>query len=140
MTEASSGAPSGPRKDRPLSPHLQVWRWHLTMAGSILHRASLIVLYFGALIVVGFLLSLALGEPAYQAYRGVLGSVIAKLLMFGLTVALFYNMASAVRHLFWDIGKGFNPKTGDLMVAASIAFAIVAALVVWFIAFETGAL
>ncbi|MFY8141573.1 MAG: succinate dehydrogenase, cytochrome b556 subunit, partial [Caulobacter sp.] len=80
MTEASPGV-----RERPLSPHLQVWRWHVTMAGSILHRGSLIALYVGALILVGWLLSLASGPDAWATYMGLLGSPLGKLVLLGLT-------------------------------------------------------
>lgn len=135
MTEATPGV-----RERPLSPHLQVWRWHVTMAGSIAHRASLMALYVGALILVGWLLALANGPEAYAAYKGLLGSPLGKLVLFGLTFALFFNLSSAVRHMIWDVGKGFRPKFADTLTIASFVFAAVATLAVWLIAASTGAL
>ena len=135
MTEATPGV-----RERPLSPHLQVWRWHATMAASILHRGSLIGLYVGALILVGWLLSLAAGPDAYATYKGLLGSPLGKLVLFGLTYALFFNMASMVRHMIWDVGKGFQPKVADTLTIASFVFAAVATVAVWLIAASTGAL
>ncbi|PVM84364.1 succinate dehydrogenase, cytochrome b556 subunit [Caulobacter endophyticus] len=135
MTETSRGLP-----ERPLSPHLQVWRWHITMACSILHRASLFALYVGVLLLAGWALALASGPEHYACYTGVLGSLLGKLVLFGITVAVFYNVAYIVRQSFWDLGKGFNPKTADATGLAVIAFAIVAAVVTWIIAFATGAI
>lgn len=135
MTETSRGLP-----ERPLSPHLQVWRWHITMACSILHRASLFALYVGVLLLAGWALALASGPDHYACYAGALGSPLGKLVLFGLTVAVFYNVAYIVRQSFWDLGKGFNPKTADATGVAVIAFSIVAAVVVWVIAAATGAL
>ncbi|MFA7263147.1 MAG: succinate dehydrogenase, cytochrome b556 subunit [Caulobacter sp.] len=135
MTEASSGV-----RERPLSPHLQVWRWHVTMLGSILHRACLIGLYVGALILAGWALALASGEEVYAAYVGLLGSALGKLVLLGLTFALFFTVASNLRHLMWDTGRGFAPKTADMITIAGIAFALVATAVVWVIAGQTGAL
>lgn len=135
MTEATPGV-----RERPLSPHLQVWRWHATMAGSILHRGSLIGLYVGALILVGWLLALAAGPDAYATYKGLLGSPLGRLVLFGLTYALFFNMASMVRHMIWDVGKGFQPKVADTLTIASFVFAAVATVAVWLIAASTGAL
>ncbi|MDP1630186.1 MAG: succinate dehydrogenase, cytochrome b556 subunit [Caulobacter sp.] len=135
MTEASSGV-----RERPLSPHLQVWRWHVTMLGSILHRACLVGLYVGALILVGWAVALASGHDAYLAYSGILASPIGKLVLFGLTFALFFTVASNVRHLMWDTGRGFTPKIADMITIAGIAFALVATIVVWVIAGQTGAL
>jgi succinate dehydrogenase / fumarate reductase cytochrome b subunit len=135
MTEAP------PRiRERPLSPHLQVWRWHVTMAGSILHRACLIGLYVGALVLVGWLLALAAGPDAYAAYKGLLGSALGKLVLLGLTFALFFNLSSMVRHMIWDTGKGFVPKFADTMTIASFVFSVVATAAVWMIAASTGAL
>ncbi len=135
MTEATPGV-----RERPLSPHLQVWRWHVTMAGSIIHRASLVGLYVGALILVGWLLALAAGPDAYAAWKGLLGSPLGKLVLFGLTFALFFNLSSMVRHMIWDVGKGFRPKFADTMTIASFVFAGVATVAVWLIAASTGAL
>ena len=135
MTETSRGLPARPR-----SPHLQVWRWHITMACSILHRASLFALYVGVLLLAGWALALASGPYHYACYTGVLGSVLGKLVLFGITVAVFYNVAYIVRQSFWDLGKGFDPKTANMTGVVVIAFAIVAAVVTWIIAFATGAI
>ena len=135
MTETSPGPAA-----QPLSPHLQVWRWHVTMLCSILHRATGIALYVGALILAGWVLSLASGPAAYEHYRLLLGSPLGKLVLFGLTVSVFYHLAAGVRHLFWDVGLGFNPKLADQTGAAAIAFGVVASIVVWILAALMGAL
>lgn len=135
MTDTSGGLP-----DRPLSPHLQVWRWHITMACSILHRATVFALYVGVLLLAGWALALASGPEAYACYTGLLGSFLGKLVLFGLTVAVLYNIAYTVRQTVWDAGKGFTPKVADMSGACAIAFAVVGAVVVWVIAAQTGAL
>jgi len=135
MTDTSGGLP-----ERPLSPHLQVWRWHITMTCSILHRACVMALYVGVLLLAGWALSLASGPEAYAGYTGLLGSFLGKLVLFGLTVAVLYNIAYAVRQSFWDAGAGFTPKVADMSGACAIAFAVVGAIVVWVIAAQTGAL
>jgi succinate dehydrogenase / fumarate reductase cytochrome b subunit len=134
MTDSSPGAAA-----RPLSPHLQVWRWHVTMLCSILHRATGMALYAGALILAGWAMALASGPEAYLTYKALLGSLIGKLVLFGLTVSIFYHLASGVRHLVMDAGKGFQPRTADMTGAASIAFAVVASIAVWAIAHLMGA-
>jgi succinate dehydrogenase / fumarate reductase cytochrome b subunit len=135
MTDSSPGSAA-----RPLSPHLQVWRWHVTMACSILHRATGVALYAGALILAGWAVSLASGPEAYGACKAVLGSPLGKLVLFGLTVSIFYHLASGLRHLVFDVGHGFRPKTADMSGAAAIAFGVVAAIAVWVIAGMMGAL
>jgi succinate dehydrogenase / fumarate reductase cytochrome b subunit len=124
--------------NRPMSPHLQVWRWHVTMATSILHRATGIALYGGALIVAGWAMALATGPDAFDAYKGLLGSPIGLLVLFGLTVSLFYHLANGIRHLFWDTGRGLDPKTADMSGWAAIVFGVVAAVLIWIIAFLPG--
>ncbi len=135
MTQSPSGADA-----RPLSPHLQVWRWHITMFCSIATRATGVALYVGALILAGWALALAAGPGPYMAYKAALGSPLGKLVLFGLTVSIFYHLAAGVRHLVFDAGKGFAPRTADLTGAASIAFGIAAAVAVWILAGLMGAL
>lgn len=125
---------------RPLSPHVQVWRWHITMACSILHRATGVALYGGALILAGWAVALAMGPAPYEAYKALLGSPLGKVALFGLTVSIFYHLAAGVRHLVWDVGYGFDPKTADMTGVAAIAFGLVASVAVWVIAAFMGAL
>lgn len=131
--------PRGPL-DRPTSPHLQVWRWHVTMTCSILTRATGVALYAGALILAGWAVSMASGADAYAQYKALLGSIPGKVVLFGLTVSIFYHLAAGVRHLFWDSGYGFHPKTADMTGMMAIAFGIAAAIAVWVIAAQMGAL
>ena len=133
MSDAKAQA-RGPQ-DRPMSPHLQVWRWHVTMATSILHRATGMALYVGALVVAGWVVALASGPEAFDAYRTLLGSPLGLVVLFGLTVSFLYHLANGVRHLVWDAGMGFEPKTADMTGWAAIAFGVVAAVLIWIIAF-----
>ncbi|QUD86828.1 succinate dehydrogenase, cytochrome b556 subunit [Phenylobacterium montanum] len=125
---------------RPLSPHVQVWRWHITMAGSILHRATGVALYGGALILAGWAACLASGPAAFGTCKVILGSIPGKLVLFGLTFSIFYHLANGIRHLVWDAGKGFDPKFADATAAGAIAFAAVISVFVWGIAAWMGAL
>ncbi len=135
MTDANRGP-----RERPLSPHLTVWRWHITMLTSILHRASGMALYGGALIAAGWAVSLASGPDVYACYMGLLGSILGKVVLFGLTLALFYHLANGVRHLIWDTGHGLDIKSANASAWAAIAFAIAATVAVWVLAAMTGAL
>ena len=137
--EASASATRTPA-ERPLSPHLQVWRWHVTMLASILHRVSGVALYVGAFVVAGWTVALASGPDAYGDYMGLLGSPFGLLLMLGLTAALFYHLANGLRHLTWDAGRGLNPKLADMTGIAVIVFTVLATAATWFIVWQAGAL
>ena len=136
MTDASKA----PRREPPLSPHLQVWRWHITMATSILHRATGVALYVGALIAAAWAVSLLRGPQAYGQFKALLGSPLGKVVMFGLTLSLFFHLANGLRHLTWDAGRGLGVKTANATAVVAFAFALAATAAVWWIAAMTGAL
>ena len=123
---------------RPLSPHLQVWRWHVTMLASILVRVSGGALSVGALFVVAWLAALAFGPDAYATFTAWMGSPLGLLVWIGLTAALAYHFAGGVRHLIWDAGEGLTPKSANLLSTASIAFAVVVTVAFWAGLFMTG--
>ena len=135
MTEASPGLPP-----RPLSPFTTVWRWHVTMFASIAHRVTGVGLYLGALIAAGWAVALASGPDAYAAYMALLGSIPGKVVLFGMTVSLFYHLANGVRHLVWDTGRGFDLRSANASAVFVIAFSITAAIGLWVIAAIVGLL
>jgi succinate dehydrogenase / fumarate reductase cytochrome b subunit len=128
------------QRERPLSPHMQVWRWHITMATSILHRATGVALYVGALIAAAWAISLAQGPDAYATFKQVMGSPLGRLVMFGLTLSYFYHLANGVRHLVWDTGHGLDVKSANASAVLVFAFTAAATVAVWAIAAMTGAL
>ena len=121
----------GAVRARPMSPHLQVWRWHITMFASIATRASGVALYVGLLIVVGLALSLAAGPDVYATFAGLLRSPLGLIVLFGITMSIFYHLAAGVRHLAFDSGKGFLPSTANMTAWLCIAFAVVASVSVF---------
>jgi succinate dehydrogenase / fumarate reductase cytochrome b subunit len=123
---------------RPLSPHLQVWRWHVTMAASILNRMTGGALSVGAVLIVGWLLALACGPEAYATFTGWMGSPAGLLVWFGLTLALFLHLAGGIRHLIWDAGAGLTPRTADSLSWMSILGGIVGAVAFWAVLFASG--
>ncbi len=131
--------PAAPRA-RPLSPHLQVWRWHITLAASIATRMTGAATYGGMLILAGWALALASGPDAYAGYMSILGSLPGKVVLFGLTLSLFYHLAGGLRHLFWDMGAGFAPKTASASAWGAFAFALIASVLTWIAAAAMGAL
>jgi succinate dehydrogenase / fumarate reductase cytochrome b subunit len=127
-------------RERPMSPHLSVWRWHITMATSIAHRVTGVALYVGALIAAAWAISLAVGPEAYAGFEAVLGSPIGLVVMFALTACFFYHLANGVRHLVWDAGHGLDVKSANASAVLVFAFTAVATVVVWVIAGMIGAL
>jgi succinate dehydrogenase / fumarate reductase, cytochrome b subunit len=115
--------------DRPLSPHLQVYRWQWTMALSIFHRATGIVLTAGAVVLVWWLAAAAGSPESYADFQAVAGSIIGIIFLFGWTFCLFYHLANGIRHLAWDTGRGLELNeaftSGIVVVIAAAALTIV---------------
>ncbi len=111
--------------NRPLSPHLQIYRWQLTMVLSILHRLTGIALAPGAVLLVYWLLAAALWPARFATAQAFMGSWFGTLVLVGFSYALFYHLCNGIRHLCWDAGWGFDLKTayasGWVMVGVSIA-------------------
>ena len=115
---------------RPLSPHLQIYRWQLTSVMSILHRATGIALAVGAILLVSWLGAASDGPDSYVAFQHFMGSWFGLLLLFGWSVALFYHLCNGIRHLWWDTGRGLELKSvyasGWTVVAATAVLTIIA--------------
>lgn len=139
VTPQAQRGPAGAVRARPLSPHMQVWRWHVTMAASIATRIAGFALFAGALTAAYVLASLASGPDAYATATAIVGSILGKLVLFGITAALFYYIASGVRHFVWDSGTGFQPGVASRTAWFCFIFGAVAAVAVWVVAFLTGA-
>ena len=103
--------PPAARAGRPLSPHLQIWRWTPTMASSITHRATGVALYGGALLLAVWFAALAAGPAAYAPVGALVGSLPGIIVVFGFAWALIFHALNGVRHLYWDTGRGLDPKT-----------------------------
>lgn len=137
MARASEGAAGKARKGaakplhRPLSPHLQIWRWHVTMLGSILNRVAGVGLYVGAFLVTAWLVCLAAGPLCYAAFLDYAAHPLALVLWVGFSGAAFYHLASGVRHLIWDAGVGLSPAMADVLTTLSIWFAVIATATFW---------
>jgi succinate dehydrogenase / fumarate reductase cytochrome b subunit len=95
-------------RERPLSPHLQVYRPQLTSILSIIHRLSGVALSVGTLLLVYWLASAAYGPEAFATAQGFMGSWLGYVLLFGWSITLFYHLVNGIRHMTWDIGYGFS--------------------------------
>jgi succinate dehydrogenase / fumarate reductase cytochrome b subunit len=126
-------------RERPLSPHLQVYRWQITMTMSILHRVSGVILTFGAFALAWWLMAVATGGESYDRAARCLASPFGKLILFGFSLALVYHLLNGIRHLLWDAGWGFEIpefyRTG--WTVAVLTVALTAAI--WFVALGGGA-
>jgi succinate dehydrogenase / fumarate reductase cytochrome b subunit len=115
---------------RPLSPHLSIYKPQLTSVLSISHRATGVVLSIGTLFLVWWLVAAAAGGGAFAAAQAFWGSWLGLLLLFGWTFSLFFHLCNGIRHLLWDAGWGFELRqtylTGWIVVAASGALTIIA--------------
>lgn len=122
------------KRERPLSPHLQVYKPQLTSVTSIFHRFTGVALIAGILLVIWWLVAAMYGEDAYNTAMAFSSSPIGKFILFGLTFSLFYHMANGVRHLIWDMGYLFKIKNAYTAGYLVILFACVATVFVWLIA------
>ena len=119
-----SQATDAPR--RPLSPHLQIYRWGVTNSLSILHRGTGLVLGFGLILLALWLLAIVGSPKAFAALTGVYGSLWFKLPLAGIAFSFFYHLGNGVRHLVWDTGRGFSHSAIRAGGAAVVVFALVA--------------
>ncbi|MFG1420594.1 succinate dehydrogenase, cytochrome b556 subunit [Roseixanthobacter liquoris] len=119
------------RIERPLSPHLQIYRPLFTMVMSIVHRITGCALYFGTVLLVWWLLAAAGSPDAYGTFAAVAGSWIGRLVLLGFTWALIHHALGGVRHFMWDFIIGFGPNERVLLAKATLAGSIVLTLVVW---------
>ena len=127
------------QRERPLSPHLLIYRPQVTSVLSITHRFAGVALSFGALVLTYWLTSAAYGPEAFARAQAALGSWFGRLVLFGLTFSLFFHLCNGVRHLAWDVGWGFEMNqlraTGWLVVAASLILTLAS----WFAAYAVAA-
>jgi len=118
--------------ERPLSPHLQIYRPVLTMMMSIVHRITGFGLYFGTLLILWWLIA-AGGPNGYARFESFAGSWFGRLILFGYTWALIHHMLGGVRYLIWDTGRGFGPNEREWLVAANLIGSIAITLLLWIV-------
>jgi succinate dehydrogenase / fumarate reductase cytochrome b subunit len=133
-----ASAPQSGKSERPLSPHLQIWRWHPTMAASILHRLTGVGLYLAFLCLAAWLVLLAMGPPSYAWLDDLFHSWFGQLKLYGVFGVLAFHAANGVRHLVWDTGRHFAPKAASASAMLVVLFALAAPAALWFILTQGG--
>jgi succinate dehydrogenase / fumarate reductase, cytochrome b subunit len=121
------------RVQRPISPHLQIYRLTLTLVMSGLHRISGIALYFGSLLLAWWLIAIASGPNAYANAQWVMGTIIGRLVLLGYTWALIHHALGGVRHLIWDTIHGLEPNEREWLARATIVGSLGLTAILWII-------
>jgi succinate dehydrogenase / fumarate reductase cytochrome b subunit len=122
--------------ERPLSPHLSIYKPQLTSVLSITHRGMGLALSVGSLALVWWLVAAASSDAAYAAAQSFWGSWLGVLLLLGWTYALFFHLCNGIRHLFWDAGWGFELKTTYASGWTVVAASVVLTLITWIAGFS----
>jgi succinate dehydrogenase / fumarate reductase cytochrome b subunit len=128
---ASSDALPGPRRPRPMSPHLAIYRVTMTMAMSIAHRISGAALYVGVLLLAWFLIAASADAATFAAFSEFIQSIIGRLVLFVFTWALFHHLVGGIRHIAWDSGYGLDAPLRDQMAWATLIGGFALTIVVW---------
>lgn len=121
--------------ERPLSPHLFIYKPTLTMTMSIVHRITGASLYFGTLLIVWWLIAAAQSPNAYAGVGSFMSSFFGRLILFGYTWALMHHMLGGIRHLIWDTGHGFGPHEREWLTLASLVGSISLTVVIWIVGY-----
>ncbi len=117
--------------NRPLSPHLQVYRWQLTSVLSILHRATGIALAVGALYLATWVIYAAAPPRAYALFQDFNTSIIGRIVLGGWLFSAFYHLCNGIRHLFWDAGYGFALKDAYRSGWTVVVVSLIATILSW---------
>ena len=118
---------------RPLSPHLSIYRWPITMTTSILHRATGLGLSVGFIVLAGWLLDAAVGAETYTSMLSYLDTTVGRVLLVGWSFAFFFHLSNGVRHLVWDSGRGFEKSQANASSWFVLILAVVLTALFWWV-------
>ena len=121
--------------ERPISPHLQIYRLTLTMLMSGLHRITGFVLYFGTLLLVWWLIAVASGPNAYAYVQWLLGTMIGRLVLLGYSWSLIHHGLGGIRHLIWNTVRGLEPHEREWLAGATMVGSIGLTAILWFMGY-----
>lgn len=131
MAHAEDG---GAVRPRPTSPHLQIYSPMINMVMSIVHRLTGAALYFGSLLLAGWLVAAAMGPEAFEQANALFGSTLGRIVLIGYTWALIHHMLGGVRHFIWDTGRMLEIKQADFLCWSSILLSVLLTAAIWFAA------
>ena len=118
----------------PLSPHLQIYRWHISSLLSITHRISGVINLLALILIFFWLLSLSFGESNYELFLLIINSFLGKFILIGFTWSMSFHILSGIRHLVWDLGYGFEIKTANISGIIVIFCSLVLTIIFWLFA------
>ena len=118
----------------PLSPHLQIYRWHISSLLSITHRITGVINLLALILIFFWLLGLSFGENNYELFLLIINSFFGKFILIGFTWSMSFHIFSGIRHLVWDLGYGFEIKTANISGIIVIIFSLVLTIIFWLFA------
>ena len=118
----------------PLSPHLQIYRWHISSLLSITHRISGVINLLALILIFFWLIVLSLGESNYELFLLTINSFFGKFILIGFTWSMSFHLLSGIRHLAWDLGYGFEIKTANISGIIVVIFSLVLTVIFWLFA------
>ena len=118
----------------PLSPHLQIYRWHISSLVSITHRISGVINLFALILIFYWLMILSFGENNYESFLLIINSFFGKFVLIGFTWSMIFHLLSGIRHLAWDLGYGFEIKTANISGIIVIISSLVLTIIFWIFA------
>ena len=121
----------------PLSPHLQIYRWHISTLVSITQRISGVINLFALSLIFFWLILLSLGENNYELFLLIINSFFGKFILIAFTWAMCFHALSGIRHLVWDLGYGFEIKTANISGIIVIISSLILTIIFWLLARAT---
>lgn len=118
---------------RPLSPHLSIYRWPITMTMSILHRATGLALTVGFIVLTAWLFAVASGAEAYSVFTSYMDTVAGKIMLVGWSFTFFFHLSNGVRHFVWDFGRGFERPQANASAWFVLLLAIASSALFWWL-------
>ncbi len=115
----------------PLSPHLQIYRWHISSLLSITHRISGVINLIALILIFFWLIILSFGESNYELFLLIINSFFGKFILIGFTWSMIFHLLSGIRHLAWDLGYGYEIKTANISGTIVIVFSLALTIIFW---------